>query len=397
MGTTSPEVFMRSLSRLLRFVFFCSFIFVLLTPLSWAQAVSGAIEGTITDASGGVVPGVEIVVLHRETNSIRNVVTNERGYYRLEQLPIGSYEVTASVVGFKKAATDPIAVTLGSPITVNIVLQVGDVSEKVVVLGAAPQIQLSSNEMERNVSDQQILELPNIDRDPSKLLQLFPAVPAITQDKNGSLTVGGLRPRSTVYNVDGSNNLNFLSSGQRTPVIMEAVAEMRAVTNVYSAQYGRGAGAVVDSVLKSGTNDFHGSLFYYYRGTALNANSFFANARGLGKERYVQNLWGGTVGGPVVRNKAFFFSAFEGTNQRTKGIELIRIPSSSVRTPLPDHPLSLAKDPVVGNLITQVFALLPPCSSTGATCDYSSLQPNNLDQYAVTTKFYGVKSRLDES
>jgi len=350
-----------------------------------AQVLTGSIEGTVKDEQGAAVAGAEITATQLETNLTRKLASNETGFFRFEQLPIGPYRVTVRREGFKQASAEP-RVTLGSPVTVNPVLAVGATTETVTISAQNAAIELSNSEVSRNVNDRAIQELPVLSRNPAELIQLYPGVPAITEDKNGALTVGGLRPRSTIYNVDGSSNNFQISSGPRTPIIPEAVQEVRALTNVFSAQYGKGAGAVVDLVLKSGTNQFHGSLFEFHRNAALNANDFFSNARGVGKGKFIHNIWGGTFGGPIRKDKTFFFGALEGTHIREGRLERLLVPANAVRSPITDNPLSLATSADVARLINSVFALLPPCAAATPSCDFTSLQRSNTNQRVFSGK-----------
>ncbi len=352
-----------------------------------AQVLTGSIEGAVKDEQGAVVAGAEITATQTETNLTRKLTSNEAGFFRLEQLPIGRYRLLVSRQGFRQVATD-VQVTLGSPVTVNVDLPVGATTETLVVTvnaGAAP-VELSSAEISRNVPSETINDLPVLSRNVAELLQLYPGVPAITQDKNGSFTVGGLRPRSTTYNVDGSNNNFEVSSGPRTLVIQEAVQEFRALTNVFSAQYGKGSGAVIDIVLKSGGNQFHGDLFEYHRNKAIDATPFFANATNLGKPPFILNIYGATLGGPIRKDKTFFFASFQGTSQRTSAIERLTLPSDQVRSPLVNDPRSLATDPKVAQLITGIFAQLPSCAGAGVSCVYSSPQSRPANEYVGSIK-----------
>lgn len=358
------------------------------TPVS-GQVVSGAIEGTITDEKGDLVAGATVIATAVETKQTRQIVTDGRGFFRLDQLPIGTYKINVTMTNFKQISTE-VEVRLGSPVTVNLVMPIGNVSETVVIDAGAAQVELSTSEISRNVSSKSIEDLPVLSRNPAELLQLFPGVPAISQDKNGSFTVGGLRPRSTTYNVDGSSNNFDVSSGARTPVIKEAVQEFRALTNVFSAQYGKGAGAVIDMVLKSGTNNFHGELFEFSRNSALGANSFFNNARKLAKPKYISNIYGFTFGGPIKKDKTFFFAAFQGTNLRTESLETLNLPSNSVRTPITTNVgsiTSLATDPNVAKTITDIFAVLPSCVSAASLCVYVSNQARPTNEYLYSAKF----------
>jgi hypothetical protein len=353
-----------------------------------AQVISGAVEGVVRDPQGALIPGAEVTVTQIGTGQSRTLMTNEEGFFKADQLQIGEYKITVTKEGYKQVSTTA-DVKLGAPATVLLELPVGSVSETVTVgTGEAP-VELSTGELSRSIGSREIDALPVLSRNTAELLQLFPGVPVITEDKNGSLTVGGLRPRSTTYNVDGSSNNFDVQSGPRTPIIREAIQETRAVTNVFSAQYGKGSGAVIDQVLKSGTNQFRGSLFEYYRNSALDANNFFNNSRGLSKPQFLSNIYGLTVGGPIVKDKTFFFTAFQGTNQRTSQLEVLTLPSNSVRTPL-TTPVggitSLATDPAVANVITQIFATLPSCAEGNRTCRYTSNQALPSDEYIFSTK-----------
>lgn len=367
------------------FAFLVAFSLLLLPSAIFAQVLTGSLEGTVKDDQGAVIAGANITAIQIETNLTRKLMSNESGFFRFEQLPPGRYRVLVAQPGFKQISAEA-QVTLGAPVTLNLALPVGATTETVTVSAEAAAVELANAEVSRNVSDRSIQELPVLSRNPAELIQLYPGVPAITEDKNGSLTVGGLRPRSTIYNVDGSSNNFQVSSGPRTPIIPEAVQEVRALTNVYSAQYGKGAGAVIDMVLKSGTNQWRGSLFEYHRNAALNANDFFSNARGVGKGKFIHNIWGGTFGGPIRKDKTFFFAALEGTHIREGRIERVLVPSNAVRSPITDNPLSLATTASVANLINSVFALLPNCAATTPSCDFTSLQRNDVNQYVFSGK-----------
>lgn len=364
-------------------------LLALLSPiLIFPQAVSGSLEGTTKDDNNAGVAGSAISITHIDTGQTRNGTTNSDGFFRFEQLPVGNYRILVSRDGFKKVETTA-EVRLGSTSTVLLTLTIGALSEVVTVDAGAAQVELATSEISRNVPSRTIDELPVLNRNPAELLQLFPGVPAITQDKNGSFNVGGLRARSTTYNVDGSSNNFDIQSGARTPVVQEAVQEFRAVTNVFSAQYGKGAGAVIDVVLKSGTNDFHGSLFEFHRNSAVGANSFFNNARGLAKPRFISNIYGFTLGGPIKKDKTFFFGSFQGTNLRTEALETLNVPSNSVRSPILTNVgtiISLATNPAVASLINNVFGLLPDCAAATPLCRYVSNQSRPGDEYIFSVK-----------
>jgi hypothetical protein len=279
-----------------------------------------------------------------------------------------------------------VQVSLGNMAALRVDMQIGETTQSVEVQASAAAVEVNTAEVARSVSSGEMAELPVLSRNPADLLQLSPGVPAVTQDKNGSSTVGGLRPRSTTYNVDGSSNNFEVSSGPRTPVILEAVEEVRAVTNVFSAQYGKGSGAVVDMVIKSGTNQVHGSLFEYHRNRALDATPFFNNATGTGKPPFILNIYGATIGGPVIRDRTFFFAAYQGTNLRTQALERLNLPPDSLRSPILNDPRSLASDPAIGSVIRDVFARMPSCEGPGNTYLFNSNQARPSDESIGTLK-----------
>jgi hypothetical protein len=357
----------------------------ILAPLLSAQVITGSLEGVVRDPQGGLMAGAEVWVVQAETGYERRTRTNDSGVFRVEQLNVGSYGVDISAPGFKRFRMDA-SVGLGGMTYVNATMQLGEVAESVTVEASVAAVDVSTSEVSRNYGAAQMAQLPVLSRNPADLLQLAPGVPALTQDKNGSFTVGGLRPRSTSYNVDGSSNNFEVSSGFRTPVILEAVQETRALTNVYSSQFGKGAGAVVDMVLKSGTNRYHGELFAFHRNAVLDATPFFNNARGVSKPPFIHNTFGATFGGPVVRNRTFFFAAIERIAQRSSTIIVADIPSNGARQPDLAHPLTLATDPVVAELIRSSFARLPSCEAPGSLCRYSVNQKQPGDQWSGNLK-----------
>jgi hypothetical protein len=351
----------------------------------FGQVITGSLQGVVKDQQGGVIADAGVTITQEGTNARHQTTTNAQGIFRFDQLSIGQYRVEAVKSGFKRFTTT-VPVGLGDAAAVNVQLEIGDTTQSVQVDGQAALVQADTAEVARGVDSSKIAELPVLDRDPSKLLQLEPAVPAIVADKNGSYTVGGMRARSTTYNIDGSSNNYDISSGQITPVIMEAVAELHVVTDVFSAEYGKGAGAVVDMVMKSGTNQWHGNLFEYNRNTVLNATPFFNNATSIGKSPYNSNDYGATFGGPIRKDKTFFFAAFEGINLRQSGIQRLTLPSNQYRTPELTAAGTQANNPAVAAVIEGVFARMPSCAAAGEACVYSSSQAAPVDQYVGNLK-----------
>jgi hypothetical protein len=350
-----------------------------------SQVITGSLQGVVRDQQGGVIAGAEVAITQEATNVKHSMKTNEQGAFRFDELGIGQYKVEAEKSGFKTFITT-VPVKLGDATALNVQLEVGAITQTMQVKAQAALVQSDTAELARSIDAADITELPVLDRDPAQLLQLEPAVPAIVQDKNGTYDVGGLRPRSTTYNVDGSSNNYDVSSGQIAPVIMEAIAELHVVTDVFSPEYGKGAGAVVDMVLRSGTNNWHGDLFEYNRNTILNANPFFANSTRIGRSPYNENDYGATLGGPIWKNKTFFFAAFEGIDLRQSGVQSLVLPANQYRTPDLTDAGTQANNSTVAAVIQGVFARMPSCVAAGETCDYYSTQPSPANQYSGNLK-----------
>lgn len=364
--------------RLAVLVFVC-------TATCLGQVITGSLQGVVKDPQGNVIADSQITITEEATNAKHSMATNSQGSFRFNELNIGQYRVDVEKSGFKKFTTT-VQVGLGDSSALNIQLQIGEVTQSVVVSAQMAPVQTTTAEMAREVPGSLIVQLPVLDRDPTQLLQLEPGVPAIVSDKNGTYTVAGMGPRSTTYNVDGSSNNFDVSSGQITPVIMEAVAQMHMVTAIFSPQYGKGSGAVVDILMRSGSNQWHGGVFEYNRNTIFNANSYFANAAGVDRTPYNENIYGFTLGGPIRKNKLFFFAAFEGDNVRQSAVQSLVLPSNQYRTPDLTDPSTLANNPVVASTIMSVFARMPSCVAATEGCNYFSNQTASSDQYLGNLK-----------
>ena len=294
----------------------CAVLF--LSGALFAQVTTSSIFGTVTDSSGAVVPGVEITVTQLETNFTRTVVADESGKYVLTALPLGTYRVEASISGFKKFSQIGIVLEVNRNARVDPVMEVGGVTETVSITGDAPLVNTSDASMGRTVDNKEILTLPLVNRDLYTLLTLTPGVdqtdatnplgsPAQISVVNGSSSGTG----SISYYLDGGNNTAGLRNTGNALPNPDAVQEFRVITNSYSAEFGRFAAGMVDVVTKSGANAIHGSLFEYLRNDALNATSWGA----LTKPTLRRNQFGGSFGGPIVKDRTFYFGSYSGLRQ----------------------------------------------------------------------------------
>ena len=292
-------------------------LFAALT-LQVAAQTTASIYGTVTDESGAVVAGASVTATNSLTNEVRRTTTNELGYYYFPELPVGLYTVRAEFEGFKTIVREGIELSLNRNAKVDIALSVGALTERVSVRADAPLVETTTNEMGGLVDRRRIVELPLNGRNTLSLISLIPGAQKLeTGNAQGfqenKVNINGQRMEDSNFLLDGGDNTSPLRNYGNDVPNPDAIQEFRVITNNYGAEYGRTAGAVVNVITKSGTNEFHGSLFEFLRNRALNARDFFeAKTTPL-----VQNQFGGTGGGPVLRDKTFFFGAYQGFRRRT--------------------------------------------------------------------------------
>ena len=283
-----------------------------------AQDTTGKITGIVTDPSGAVVPDVKVTVTSKSTNISHDTVTNREGVYQVLQLPIGLYEVTALAPGFQAITMETrTALEINQTLRVDIQLQLGKVGSAITVESSAGQVETENSTVGATVTGQAIYELPLNGRNTLDLLKTQPGVSVGNPDSSaaGSYSIGGGRTDSVTYLLDGGLNNGLLSNGVVANPNPDSIAEFRVIENNYSAEYGRNAGGIVSEVVKSGTNNFHGTAYDYVRNNFFDANSFFNNEQALSVPILKRNQFGGTVGGPIVKNKLFFFFSYEGQRQ----------------------------------------------------------------------------------
>lgn len=296
------------------------------TPV-FSQTFYGSIVGTITDQSGGVLGGATVSLINTATAERRQTVSGTSGDYQFLNLVPGTYRVEAEQSGFKKITRDNVEVTVSGAIRADISMQVGDVTQSVEVQAATPLLQTENASLSQVVSTRSVEELPVNGRNIMNLTALVPGVVAQGTTSGNAITGknifaagnyqigGGMANQGAVYydGVPANAALGNLVNMVPSP---DAVSEFRVQTNSNNSEYGRYSGGVINISSKSGSNQFHGSAYEYFRNTVLNANNFFANATGQGKTPFKQNQYGLTGGGPVIKNKLFFFAGWEGFRSR---------------------------------------------------------------------------------
>ena len=321
----------------------CSLIlFTVLT--AYSQGTTATISGVVRDQTGAVLPGVSIQVTNKDTGVARTTLTDEAGRYRVPALDAGTYNVQGSLQGFKTTIKEGVVLTLGSEVVVDLTTQVGQLSENIAVTAAdVPLVQTTSAELSGLVGDKEIRDLPLNGRSYDALAFLQPGVSNYTSASTGTtsivangagakMSVAGTPTDFSSFLMDGTDihdHAGFTpGSVAGNNLGVDAILEFRVFTQNYSAEYGRTAGGIVSAVTRSGTNAYHGSVFEFLRNNALDARQFFDQG---GTKPFKRNQFGGALGGPIKKDKTFFFANYEGlrqnqtlTNSRTVATQLAR-------------------------------------------------------------------------
>jgi hypothetical protein len=299
-------------------------------PNSNAQSTGGRIRGTVTDASGGAVVGVKVVLTSEATNVKREAQTSSNGEFLFLEVPVGTYALEVNQTGFKKYVRKGVPLNLNEVITVDIPLQIGGSTETVEVTGAPPVVDTTSTQLGAVVNERSSTELPLNERDVFQLLQLQPGVQSqignnlfYGSDKPGVVTVNGGRGRSNNYSVNGGDSNDLFANLPAVQPSPDSIEEFRVISNSFDAEYGRNSGAVVNVVTKSGTNELHGSVYEFFRNDVLNAHGF--TFQPTVKPPFKQNQFGGTLGGPLRKDKTFLFGSYEG-RRVVRGIVSQQVP-----------------------------------------------------------------------
>src|SRR5262245_27971033 len=325
-------------------LFHGSIVFVLLfacAGLVFASA-TGSIAGNVKDPTGAVVPGVKITLTNIATNAQFSAISNERGEFQFLQLPPANYSLVIESPGFKKTVLN--ALVLVDQIThVDAVLQVGEVAQTVEVEAATPILETDKTTISSVVESNTIANMPLNARQYLDLALVTPGVlPSAAGTQGGGFNVSGARSQSNVFLLDGVSNIDTqVNSALGNFRITDAVQEFAVQTSVPTAEFGRGTGGQVSIVTKSGSNQFHGSAFEFLRNDALDAADFFTNKSGGKKSTLHRNQYGATFGGPILKDKTFFFGSWEGFRQVAPTVSSTRVPTAAERASVTD-PISAA-------------------------------------------------------
>ncbi len=339
---------------------FLCFLGLLPQRAALGQAASSVLLGTVSDETGAVLPGVMLKVKNVNTGISNTLITDDSGSYRVPGLIPGEYEIQAELSGFKTEVYTGIKLAVGQQAVINLTLRVGEITEKVVVVGEAPMLEATTSTISGLVDDKKIRDLPLNGRDFFQLTFLQTGVMQATliggsnpwgNSSHMKLAVNGMRPTQNNLLIDGTDandpTYNISPGGASGGALgVEAIREFRIMTNAYSAEFGRNAGSIITTVSQSGTNEFHGSFYEFHRNSALDARNFFDLAREARRARgepeipsFVRNQFGGTFGGPLKKDRTFFFLNYEGLRERFGQTATATVPNADAHRgilPLPD-------------------------------------------------------------
>jgi Carboxypeptidase regulatory-like domain len=382
-----------------------------------AQEVTGSIRGEVLDPSGASVPKAQVKAIQSETGLARTAVSNQNGAYVLVLLPVGHYGLEVSAEGFRRFVQGGITLSVNEAANVPVRLAIGAPTETVQVQANATLIETSDTTLGKIVGEREILDLPLNGRNFSQLGLLQPGVVPITPglaQAGGSLrdgqaySVNGQRPESNTFLIDGASNFNAVDGGFVLKPPIDSIAEFKILTSTASAEFGGAAGSTTNIVTRSGSNAVHGDLWEFLRNDKLDAANFFENADGFAKSEYRQNQFGGTLGGPVRRDKTFFFGYYEGfRNRQGETLHDVRVPSMLERqgdfsesgplfnlfapggpAPLPGSQVPFI-DPTAQNVLN-LYPMPNARDSNGVLNLYNTTQVmrNNENQFGVRVDHY---------
>ncbi len=318
------------------------FVLICAAPM-WAQRDMGTMLGSVTDPTGAAIPGATVTIIETATGVRTTVETNASGNYIRPLLKPGGYAVSVEAPGFKTSVQEGLVLQSSSRVQANFTMELGDVTETIEVSALAPQLQTSSTQMGGTLENRQTSELPlGGQRRFAFLARQVPAVvpaePGARDAAGGGFSANGVRSNGqNNFLLNGvDNNVNVIDFINQTAYVVgpsvEAIGEMQIMTNGYNAEYGRAAGGVVNVTIKSGTNELHGTLFQFHQNSAANANQWEANRAGRDKANFIQNQFGAAIGGPIVKNRTFWFANYQGTKIRDGSLNsTLTIPTAAMR------------------------------------------------------------------
>src|SRR5437667_5411470 len=353
-----------------RFVAAIAVLIVLQPCLAFAQTATATIVGVVKDTSGALIPGVSITVKHTDTGQTRTAISTDSGSYNVPLLPVGAYEISTMMPGFKQQLRRGVNLVIGQQAVIDLTLEVGAAAEQITVSEEAPLVNTTLSSTSGLITEQQVKDLPLNGRSFDRLLELNPGVVNNSSNMGGGgnfpgFSVAGHRQETNRFLINGVDWIGgnathqFITpSGASSQLLgVEAVREYNVLEHTYGAEYGKRAGGQVSIVTSSGTNQWHGDLFEYHRNSALDAKNYFEDE----KRPFKRHQFGRTIGGPVKKDKMFVFGNYEGFQQRL---------AQSTRGSYPDAPSRQALLPC--------YLVAANCSDRAALVPVPNLKPGML-------------------
>ena len=340
-------------------------LFVLSVSSMSAQTVGASLRGTVADSTGAALPGATVTILNVGTGASRELQTDTAGRYTAPLLPPGDYEIHVTLTGFQPFARRGLRLAVGQDAAIDVKLELGTVAEEITVTGSAPRIDLTSGAVSGLVTDKQIRDLPLNGRSFQQLALLQVGVTAalaagndVVGGRTPKISINGARPEQNNFLLDGTdiNNVYNKTPGSVAGVLLgvEAVLEFQVLSNAYSAEFGRSAGGVINAVTRSGTNAVHGSAFEFHRNSALDAKNYF-DPKNQPIPDFTRNQFGGVVGGPLIRDRTFYFGAYEGLIERLGITGITNVPDANARQGILPGGRTVTLHPAIPRYINTFF------------------------------------------
>ena len=393
-------------------------VFLLLSFFACAihsQTITASITGTVTDATGAIVPNAKVTATNTGTNLTYNATSNESGTYNMVFLPVGNYTVSSETQGFKKVTVGPFPLQVNQIARVDLKLEVGETTQSVEITDFAPILQTDSTETGETLNANKLTSLPLNGRNFVALTLMMPG--SVSPNPGGMNSRFGARPyvngnreQTNNFMLDGVDVNDSIDNRVGYSPNVDALQEVKVLTGNAAAEFGNAGGATVMLQLKSGTNEFHGNVFEFLRNNVLDANGFFRNRNFSTAERtgFRRNIFGGTLGGPIVRNRAFFFIDYEGTVQRTDGPATANVAPAAWRAgdlsqfsntivdpltgqPFPNKQIPVSRFSPVARFLFSNPSLYPLPNQTGVgplgvTGNYAGTTASKIDNHQADAK-----------
>ena len=344
---------------------------------AWAQFETATLTGSVTDPAGAAIAGASVRLRNEATNTEVSSQTDDDGRYTFNAVRPGNYQLSVSAAGFKLNVSTGLTLQVNQSARMDVQLAVGDVSERIEITASSSMLESESSGRGAVIDQTKIVELPLNGRDYNQLALLSPGVLAPTPRLQsvgfkGAFNVNGNRAFNNAFQLDGVDNTSYSNSfrGLNVQVVqpsVEALQEFKIQTNAYSAEFGRSSGALINAVIRSGTNTLHGTFYEFFRNDNLDASNFFANKAGLDKPFRLRNQFGAAVGGPIVKNKTFIFGDYEGLRDRAGTVRFSSVPQPIWRQGMFATPIS---NPFNASDTGQDFRIpaTPACNDGNGNC-----------------------------